>query len=382
MLPTAGLTLLALFASVALTLAGWGSPLAVEHLAFAVGIVPLIFAAMLHFVPVLTRTGNPGRWPRLLPAAARLAGLLLVAALQGLLPYWLLHPAALADLLLALVLLAWIAARARAALGPSHPGWRWYAAALACLILALAAVLAMTIWPQHWLALRPLRYFHLHLNTLGLVGLAALATLPVLLPTACGKPDPAAADWLRRYLWPALGGVLLIAIGTWHWRSTWYWLLAAAGSGLLLAALFALLRQWGRAFGWRLLLSDGVAVSLLAAVAGLILTLLGGLVHGISPDLARPTLSAWLFGFLLPLVTGALAQLLPVWRWPGPQQPVRLEMRRRLAVGGGWRALLFLAAALLALADHTHLGVIFATAGLLLFAVALLRAALVRGAAR
>ena len=62
MLHTASLTLLALLGSAVLALSGVGSPLAVAHLAFAVGIVPLIFAAMSHFVPVLTRTGDPGRW--------------------------------------------------------------------------------------------------------------------------------------------------------------------------------------------------------------------------------------------------------------------------------------------------------------------------------
>ncbi|MDR0775215.1 MAG: hypothetical protein LBE81_01055 [Azonexus sp.] len=374
MLATAGLTLLALFASVALTLAGKGAPLAVTHLAFAVGIVPLIFAAMLHFVPVLTRTGNPGRGLRLLPTAAQIIGLLVVAALQGLLPYWVLHPAALSDLLLALVLLSWIVVRARAALGRPHPGWRWYTAALACLILALAAVLGMLLWPQQWPALR---LFHLHLNTLGLVGLAALGTLPVLLPTACVRPDPAAGAWLGRWLWPAFSGVVLIAGG-----SAWHWTLAAAGSGLLLAALLSLLWQWKRVFGWCLLLADGVTCSLLAATGGLALTLIAGLAHGLGLMSARLTLSAWVFGFLLPLVSGALSQLLPVWRWPGPQLPARLEMRCRLAVGGGWRALLFFAAAALALAGFERLAVAGAAAALLLFAAALLRAMRVRRMAR
>jgi hypothetical protein len=59
LIPTASLTLLSLLVSTALTLSGVGSPVAVAHLAFAVGIVPLIFAAISHFVPVLTRTGDP-----------------------------------------------------------------------------------------------------------------------------------------------------------------------------------------------------------------------------------------------------------------------------------------------------------------------------------
>ena len=101
MLPTAGLTLLALAGSVLLALAGLGSPLAVAHLAFAVGIVPLICAAMIHFVPVLTRTGDPGGGIRRLPLAAQIAGTLAVLAMEGWLPRGVLTLATAVDLLLA-----------------------------------------------------------------------------------------------------------------------------------------------------------------------------------------------------------------------------------------------------------------------------------------
>ena len=370
MIKTASLTLLALFASVALTLAGVGSSLAVLHLAFAVGIVPLIFAAMMHFVPVLTRTGSPGRLLAILPSVAQGIGLLVVGALQGLLPYWLLHLAALLDLLLALVLLVWIAGRARATLGAPHPGWRWYAAALACLVLALTAVLAMAVWPSQWAAWRLL---HLHLNTLGLVGLAALGTLPVLLPTAMGRADPDAGSWLRRRLWLAAGGVLLIAVG-----AALHWVLAAVGAGMMLVAALGLFGQWGHCFSFRAIAADGVGASLLAATGGLVLTLATGIAHGAGLTVAPPTLLAWLVGFLLPLVSGALSQLLPVWRWPGPQSPARLEMRRRLATGGNLRAVCFLLAAAHALAGFSFAAVGFAAGGLIFFAIALVQAVRVR----
>lgn len=374
MIATASLTLLSLFASVALTLAGVGSPVAVLHLAFAVGIVPLIFAAMMHFVPVLTRTGSPGRLLASLPSIAQAVGLLVIGALQGLLPYAVLQAAALIDLALALVLLIWIIGRARATLGAPHPGWRWYAAALSCLVLALAAVLAMAVWPVQWGALRLL---HLHLNTLGLVGLAALGTLPVLLPTAMGRPDPDAGAWLRRRLWLAVGGVILVAVG-----AAFYWALAAIGAGLLLVATLGLLGQWGHCFSFRGIAADGVATSLLAATGGLILTLAAGIAHGAGLMASAPTLLAWLVGFLLPLVSGALSQLLPVWRWPGPQSPARLEMRRRLATGGNWRAIFFLLAAAHALAGLSFAAVGFAAGGLIFFAVALVQAVRVRPSTR
>lgn len=366
MLRVALLTVFALLGSVLLAICELGAPPAVVHLAFAVGVVPLIFAAMSHFVPVLTRTGDPAPWVGRLPVLAQAAGVLAVLAMQGLVPYWLLYGAAAVDLALAAILLNWMAARARASLGSPHPGWRWYGAALGCLMLALLAILLMAIWPAYW---HPLRLFHLHLNTIGLVGLAALGTLPVLLPTALGKPDPEAAGWLHRRLWLVAGGALVVATG-----AAVVWPLAVPGAALVLVATLGVLGQWVRRFGIRPMLTDGVTASLLAALAGLMLTLAAGVAHGAGLAPARPTLLAWGAGFLLPLVSGALSQLLPVWRWPGPVTPARRLMRDKLAASGGWRALLFLLAALAMLADLQRLAGGLLLAALLLFGVNLLQA--------
>jgi len=363
---TASLTLLSLVCSAVLALSGLGSPLAVAHLAFAVGIVPLIFAAMMHFVPVLTRTGEPDRRLAKLPSAAQATGLVAVAAMQGWLPYSVVYLAAAVDLVLAAILLNWIALRARAALGTPHPGWRWYGAALGCLMLALSAIVLIPVWPSYWQALR---VFHLHLNTLGLVGLAALGTLPVLLPTALGLADPEAGGWLRRRLWLVASGALMVATG-----AAISWPFAAPGTALMLVAALGLLGQWGRRFGIWPLLRDGVSASLLAAVIGLLLTLAAGLLHGADIISTRPSLLAWASGFLLPLVSGALSQLLPVWRWPGPQTPERLLMRRRLASSGSVRAGLFLSSALALLAGLEVLGAALAACGLALFVIAVLQA--------
>jgi hypothetical protein len=54
-----------------------------------------------------------------------------------------------------------------------------------------------------------------------------------------------------------------------------------------------------------------------------------------------PALAAYLSLFLLPLVTGALSQLTPVWRHPGADTPLRQAMQRRLIAGGRLRAALF-----------------------------------------
>ena len=146
MLATVAVTLIALFLSVVLTLGGWGVPLAVAHLAFALGIVPLIFAAMLHFVPVLTRTGDPEAGVKRLPLWAQLAGLVAVVAMQGWLPRGWLHAAAALELIFVLILLVWIGRRIRRCLGAPHPGTRWYGAALAALLLASLPVRAAAFW--------------------------------------------------------------------------------------------------------------------------------------------------------------------------------------------------------------------------------------------
>ena len=363
---TAAFTLLALAASAILAAAGIGPPVAVAHLAFAAGIVPLIFAAIAHFVPVLTRTGDPERYIHWLPAIARLAGLLAAGAMAGLLPRTALYAAAAADLGLALVLLHWIGTRAGKALGSPHPGWRWYGAALASFVLALLAVLAMALAPGQWAALRG---FHLHLNILGLVGLAALGTLPVLLPTALGTPDPDAAGWLRRRLWPATGGALAVATG-----AALSWPFAVGGGAVLLVVVLGLAAQWVRRFGMARLAGDGVAASLLAALAGLVLALLSGVLHAAGLLPAASSVVAWAAGFLLPLVSGALSQLLPVWRWPGPVTARRTALRAGLARRGGLRGLLFFISGAALLWGETALGGGLAIAGLALFAFALANA--------
>lgn len=374
MLSTAVLTLLALLAALLLAASGAGTPAAVAHLAFAVGIVPLIFAAISHFVPVLTRTGEAAATIRRLPALAQLTGVVVVLAVQGILPYATVHAAAMVDLVLAAILLRWVVRRARATLGRPHPGWRWYAGALVLLITALAAILAMSVWPAHWAGWR---LFHLHLNTLGLVGLAAFGTLPVLLPTALGQPDPEAAGWLHRRFWAMLLATLLLAGG-----AGFFWPLSLAGAAILLVVALGLLAQWRRRFGLARLLADGACAALLAAVAGWCLCLFAGAMHAAGLLSARLTLSAWAAAFLLPLVTGALSQLLPVWRFAGPRIPERDAMRAVLVAGGAWRGGLFLVAGLAFISDLPTLGMLCLSAAMLLFAFAVLRTMRIRRSTR
>lgn len=341
------------------------APAAALHVAFAIGILPLIFGAMLHFVPVLTRSASPHRLIASLPFVAQGVGIVVVLAIQGLLPRWLLHPAASIDLLLAVVLMGWMARRARRTVGSPHPGWRWYLASLFVLVLALAAI------PPFAAGVAPaaLRLFHLHANTLGFIGLAALGTLPVLLPTALKQPDTQAAQWLRRRLPIALGGVLLLAAG-----AALMWPLALVGSAFLIVVALGLLVHWLRVFGAPVLLADGATASLVAALGGLVVLLLGGALHAGGFASARGMVPAFVAAFLLPLVTGALAQLLPVWRFSGLQSPARNEMRLRLVRFGRWRAILLPAAGLAFALDQGRFGVFGVALGLGLFLADLLQA--------
>lgn len=336
-----------------------------HHLAFAAGAMPLVFGAIIHFVPVLTRSAPAGRLIHYLPLPVQGAGIATALALAGSLSYWSLHAAASVVALAALVMTFWIARRLRATLGASHPGARWYGAALLCLFFAVSLV-------PVWLALPelrvPLRLFHLHLNTLGFIGLAALGTLPVLLPTVVGRGDPQAGARLFRDLPPAVAGALLVAAGA----AGTLWL-ALPGMGLLLWVVARNLRDWRRAFGLREILGAGGTAPLLAASGGLALLLLLGGAHGAGWLPARPAIAAFAGLFLLPLVTGALAQLLPVWRHPGPDGERRRRLQRRLIRGGVARALLFLAGGVL-LAWDASAGWLFVLAGLLLFCAALAQA--------
>ena len=367
-----GCTAIAAFA-LALVLGFMGAaPAAVAHAAFAIGALPLIFAAMSHFVPVLTRSGGAEPGIHRLPLVLQAAGVAVVAVLAGWAPGWALHGALVAGLAASGVLMSWAIRRGRASLGKPHPGLAWYLAALGCLALALAAILAGLLWPAAYGALR---LVHLHLNTLGFIGLTALGTLHVLMPTVLGKPDPRAALRLRRQLPWALGGVACAALaGLVPW-------LTALGAGLFGGVVVHTLWGWWRGWGPAALFGDGAAASLFGAGLGLLMVVLAGLAHGFGWLPGRPAVGGFFVLFLLPLVSGALAQLLPVWRFPGPMSPARAAMRARLVRFGALRAGLFLLGGGLMMAGFEAAPALPA-AGVLLFGVALVRALATAGGGR
>ncbi len=308
---------------------------ATVHLMLAVGAMPLIFGAMSHFIPVLTRTATA----RLLgiPLLALAGGALAVASFTFPDMLWGRFAGALLAAVAASALLVWSRRRRAGMLGRPHPGLAWYETALACLVLALIAILIGTIWPQHMAALRRL---HLHLNTLGFVGLTAVGTLAVLLPTAVGRPDPHVGPRLRRDLPWILTGVLLIAIG-----AAWFTPLAWVGAALWAIPLARLATSWLRLYRAEILALHGAAPLLAAALAGLAISVIFGALNTLYPT--DPT-GAFAAGFMLPLVSGAASQLLPVWLRPGVQSDWHANLRRSLGRYAGIRAGLFCCAGLIA----------------------------------
>jgi hypothetical protein len=89
----------------------------------------------------------------------------------------------------------------------------------------------------------------------------------------------------------------------------------------------------------------------------------------------------FVLAFLLPLLSGALAQLLPVWRFPGPATPARAAWRAGLVAGGAFRAGLFLLGGGLLLLEAPW-AVLPAALAWLLFLLALCKVIVGRGSAR
>lgn len=354
---------------VASLLAGEMGILVTAHLVFALAAMPLIFGAIAHFVPVLTRSAAAPRAIHLAPLLLQLAAALVVLHFAGLAGVGALHAAAALTMLTGAGFCAWILARARRALGTPHPGWRWYLAALAVLCGGVALVPAMVAWPE---ARPALRLIHLHLNTLGFIGLAAIGTLPVLLPTVLGSPDVDAAARLRRDLPRLLAAVLALALGSAYWRP-----LALVGAAGLAVVVGALGRAWLRRYGWRAIFADGAALALFSALSGLLLLLAIGAAHAYGVTSGHDAVAAFICAFLLPLVSGALSQLVPVWAYPGRRTAQRDRLRADLVRWGALRSLLFVVGGVL-LAFAFSLGWVLAVAAIALMVLPLLRHVLSR----
>jgi hypothetical protein len=334
------ISLLAFVAAACLLLTGKVAAIAGYHIVFAVGILPLILAAMAHFVPVLTRSGAPHRTIRFIPLAALAGGLLAILyfVFPHIVPFGHYLGAIVAGSAAAAFAL-WALRLRRKTLGAPHPCLDWYFVALACLLIGLCAILAGYWLPSQRAALRLL---HLHMNTLGFVGITALGTLQVLLPTAAQKPDPDAGIRMRLHLKWVAAGTLLTAV-TVAWQPTLAWI----GLAVLALPLAAIFEAWLRLYRARIFAFHGAIPSLAAALLGYLMALALGAANGYFHGGLNP-IAAFIVAFLMPLVTGAVSYLLPLWLRPGKQTEWHLAMRRNMGFASSARALILLAGGLMA----------------------------------
>ncbi|MBF0614867.1 MAG: hypothetical protein G8237_09085 [Magnetococcales bacterium] len=290
---------------------GWQGPVTGAvwlHVMLAIGAMPLIVAAMVYFTPVLTRSGTIPMGISLLPWVAMGAGVVAVWAVSGSL--WLVAVAVPLVWLVVVVALGWMIRRAARAFGSPHPGLYWYMAASGCLLLGTLAILVAWMWPEAWAWLRAI---HRHLNLLGFVGLAAIGTLEVLLPTAGGYADPQAGLRLRRDLKYAVMAVMVMSAGA-AVQSVWW---SVLGIGLWGWVVVGLVRPLlGHVSS--VVQLGGAAVSLLGALLGFCVTLGSALWQN-----GHVSVELFVTWFLFPLVMGALTHLLPMWVWPGMPTPQR-----------------------------------------------------------
>lgn len=331
-------------------------PAATIHLALAVGIMPLIVGAMTYFVPVLSLSTTAHMGVRLIPLLLLVAGALVFFSFVESDQAYVF--AAYFALAATAAFAAWIVRRADRAVGKPHPCLYWYLGAIACLILALLAVSGMVLWPEQRQALKRL---HLHLNTLGFIGLTAVSTLQVLMPTVVGRPDSQAAARLRQHLKWALGGTLLVAVG-----AAWCKPLAYPGIALWMIPLVQLGRAWITLYFREIRQPNGAAASLAAAYSGFVAMLLFGALHAYGILNSTEATLAFILVFLLPLVSGAVSQLLPIWVRSGPQTVWHAQLRQQLGAGAGYRAMLFLAGGL-AVGLGWRSGLLLSMAALIVF---------------
>ena len=350
--------LVVIVATLAFLLLAEPSSLAATHLVFALAVLPLIFAAIAHFVPVLTRSAGAPRCIWLAPLLLQMTGFLVFLHFFGVVDTSVLNLAAVISLLIAIAFAGWLVIRARRSFGKPHPGWRWYLASIVFLVFGLALVPAMYYWPAERQALRLL---HLHLNTLGFIGLTAIGTLQVLLPTVLSGPDTDAATRLRRDLPLAVAGVLLVGLG-----AAFNLPLSLVGAGFLFYIACYPGLSWLRRYGLPAIIADGASAALTASLCGFLLLLAFGVAQALGLLEGRNAIPAFIAVFLLPLVSGALSQLLPVWRYPGRRTQVRDRAREVLVKGGPMRALLFIGGGILLALGHNE-GLWLTAVGLLLF---------------
>lgn len=164
-----------------------------------------------------------------------------------------------------------------------------------------------------------------------------------------------------------MAGVLLTAAG-----AAWWPPLAYAGLALLFLPIALLGTAWVVRFPRELLRAHGAAPSLALALAGLLALLFLSALHAQRRLDGGDAVFGFLLAFLLPLVSGAASQLLPLWLKPGVQTDWHRAARETLGRFAVLRGLTFVAAGL-AVALGWPAAAWLAAAALAVFAIQVLR---------
>lgn len=305
-------------------------PAFLPHLVLVACVLPLSFAAMAFFVSVLARRRiDFGQTGWLLPAMLA-AGIVLSAGFLGKFSL-----TVMAFAIAAVSAGVWHASRLILKIGqeaaqPSHPGLDWYHAALIFLGAGLVGAFAVPFFPM-WQ--EPLLMLHERLSLYGFLGLGAICSLQVLMSAVASRPDPFLIRRLGEDLPLAASGVILIAAGALLHPAIHLLGLACFGWPLARIAW-----AWWRLYRQEIFALHGIAPVLAATLLGFAAALAG--------TAARTgPLAVFVPGFLFPLVTGAAAYLIPIWRLASARPTAQRINRHRLNRWGGLRALLFSLAA-------------------------------------
>lgn len=309
------------------------------HIVFSIGIIPLILAAMVHFLPVLARSKKPNKWINLLPLLALLSGLLITSHFAFPQVVTTGHYFGATVIIIVVANLGiWAFHLKSQCIGTPHPCLDWYLAAIYCLLIALSAIVITYFIPSQRAEFRLL---HLHLNTLGFIGITALGTLQVLMPTVAQCPDPAVASRMRQYLkWMVIGTFMIAFCAAWYPKLAW------VGVMLLAIPVFGIAWSWLQLYREKIFKWNGVAPVLAAALSGFVIALVIGTAHAYGQHHFNP-IALFIITFMMPLVMGAVSYLLPLWLKPGQQTIWHQTSRTHLAANGALRALIFLVGGIL-----------------------------------
>jgi len=312
------LTLLCVISSFLLLFTHSAPTASLYHVIFTVGIIPLIFGAMIYFTPVLTRTQTASLQVFLFPVAALVAGILVVSRLYGVITIPFMIPVLFLNLVI-IGLSYWMIQRQKKCLGQPHPCFYWYLAALGCLFIAVFAI-GLTYWfPEHW---QILKRFHLHLNILGFIGFTAFSTLQVLLPTTAQYGDKDTGKRLQQDLKFAIIAIALLSIGL-ILESL---LFSITGGLVYMAVVVRFIWSLYDKPCWKNQPSQLLSLTLLH----FFILLLFGLLHSFYPAVPDNTILLFFSLFLIPLVIGASSWLLPLWWYPPQAREKQLAVRASL----------------------------------------------------